>query len=301
MSAIELFISHSERDSDLVLPLADWLSSSFGLEEGEVRCTAADGLPPGEFPAAILRDDIRSAKAIVGLVTTNSLRSHWVRLEMGAGWLQEHLHLIRGPGLDPRGLPSPLSDFVTVGYCDKQSMARLLKKIATQLGRPIHDAALGRLDCIAEDAEKMLLEEQVAWFSLPPVLSAWAIAPDAYIKELSLLCTTLGLRMHDVRTCVTNEGIVSADPEFLPGWAMGPWSVSKGVVNYMVDTPSGRTATVDAHGVLPDDLASDMERALSPRRVGKRAKLVREWFGASRDWLATNPPGTRIGHSAHQS
>ena len=49
MVSIRLFISHSERDREIVLPLKDWLESGLGLKSDEVRCTSATNIDAGGF------------------------------------------------------------------------------------------------------------------------------------------------------------------------------------------------------------------------------------------------------------
>src|SRR5690606_20003305 len=131
MSEVRLFISHAERDEELVRPLYNWFRCGLDLDEHEIRCTSVDNISTGRKAIDKLRDDIQTADAVVALLTTNSLRSYWVAMEMGASWLKASLFPVRGPGIKPRHLPSPLPTISTVGYCEKQGMSRLLRDLAT--------------------------------------------------------------------------------------------------------------------------------------------------------------------------
>lgn len=294
--AVQLFISHSERDKDLVEPLNGWLQRGLGLEVDEVRCTSVLNMNVGAIPAEALREDIKSAKAVIGLLTTNSLRSHWAQLEMGAGWLQERLHPIRGPGIYVRDLPSPLSDFTTVGYCEQDSMRRLLHQLADLLGTQVVADAELEIEGIAHSALSTLIDDMVAWFTLPPVLSAWRINGGRYEYELRSLCSELELRPEEMYPCATSMGVLTQDPEQLPMWAKDLWTVSKNAVNYLLSPSTNKSEEfLDVpHGVLNDRLIADMKRALDSEN--NRAPLLREWFSEAREWISNNPPTEQRAH-----
>lgn len=299
MSAVQLFISHSERDEQLVRPLAGWLQSGLGLSDDEVRCTVVSNMDVGSFPAEELRKDLLAAKVVVGLLTANSLRSNWAQLEMGAGWLQEHLHPIRGPGIHVADLPSPLADFTTVGYCETAKMNNLLRQLAVLLSASIDSNAEQELEEITQSAEATLVAEMVRWFSLPPVLSAWRIAGSEYEFALQSLCSELELHPQEMCSCTTSEGILTRDPEQLPIWAEDLWMVSKNVVNFML---SKSHEVSDDYldvppGVLTDRLIADMKIALGLTGK-KRASLIRKWFADASEWIRENPPVERRSHSA---
>ena len=76
MSSIRLFISHSERDKELVEPLYNWFRSGLDLAKDEIRATSVDFIASGTGAIIALRRDVEAADALVGLLTSNSLRSH---------------------------------------------------------------------------------------------------------------------------------------------------------------------------------------------------------------------------------
>jgi len=290
--ALRLFVSHSEKDEELVAPLTRWLQAGLGLGESEIRCTSLPdtGMDAGVYAVQELRRDLESAEAVVGLLTTNSLRSHWVQLEMGAAWLLERLHPIRGPGINPWDLPAPLSDFITIGYCETAKMQRLLERLAEQLSVEILPNCEEELDRVTRAGQELLASNSVRWFSLPPVLSAWRMDSTRFDFALRSLCTELRLPVTEARSCTTPAGVLSKDPDGLPVWAKGLWDFSKNAVNAMLSpSPKSRENELDAPpGVLPDKLISDLERALRSREG--RAESVRNWFEEAREWIANNPP-----------
>lgn len=297
LSTVELFISHSDRDKVLVRPLAGWLQQGLRLQDHQVRCTVVSNAAVGSIPADILRKDLKSAKVVVGLLTANSLRSNWAQLEMGAGWLQEHLHPIRGPGISVDDLPSPLSDFTTVGFCEKPKMLELLAQMAKLLSTDVDDDAERKLDEMARNAEAALVADLVRWFSLPPVLSAWRVARVNYEFALATLCDELGLDKRDLRSCATSEGILTRDPDHLPIWAKDLWSVSKNAVNFMLAQSNEVSEdSLDVPpGVLTNRLIADMHRALSSGRRS-RPRLIKKWFADACEWISENPPAERRSH-----
>jgi len=293
---IQIFISHSERDKDLVEPLNDWLQMGLGLDEKEVRCTSIINMGAGAIPATALREDIKSAKAVIGLLTANSLRSHWAQLEMGAGWLRDRFHPIRGPGVYVTDLPSPLSDFTTVAYCEHKPMYDLLLALARVLGTTVNQEAEQEIKNIVQTAQKTLVDHMVAWFKLPPVLSAWRINSSLYEYELRLLCAKLELDADEMYAYTTSMGVVTQDPEMLPMWAKDLWTVSKNAVNYMLSPSTNKSKEFlhVPHGVLNHLLIADMKRALVSGE--NRARLLRKWLEEAADWISKNPPSEKQVH-----
>ncbi len=296
MSNVQLFISHCEKDGDLARDLTDWLQSGLGLEPQEVRCTSVSGLEAGAS-AHILRDDLESAEEVIGLITTDSLNSSWVQFEMGAAWLKGRLKPVRGPGIKPDDLRRPLSDLTTVGFCEREGMQRLLQQLANSLGKTVQSGSEETLEEISSAAEQALLRNLVDWFSLPPVLSAWRIDPQAHIQPFQQLCASLSLQEGPLRDCSTKEGVLNRDPESLPVWAKDLWAVSKYTVNYMLFRRVGFPddfPDVPPH-VLDRDVVSRLRKALSTS--SNRKPQVRNAFKEAIEWISANPPYERRGHA----
>jgi len=301
MVSIRLFISHSERDREIVLPLKDWLESGLGLKSDEVRCTSATNIDAGGFAVEALRKDIKSAKAVVGLITSNSLPSHWVQLEMGAAWLQQRLIPIRGPGLAMKDVPLPLSQFTMVDYCNKQAMSKLLDTLSDLLNTPVQPGTDDEFDKMAQSASDLLAAEMVSWFSLPPVLSAYVLDNNKHISGLRSLCTQLSLKPEDLLACVTPKGMLIREPDHLPERARDLWNVSKSAVNFMLNREKRHFEDYLSipSGILNEKLIEDMKKALDSR--WKHVSRVRSWFDEAKTFIAANPLGEQQpgGHAAH--
>ncbi len=299
--SIRLFISHSERDREIVLPLKDWLESGLGLQSEEVRCTSATNIDAGGFAVEALRKDIRTAEAVVGLLTSNSLPSHWVQLEMGAAWLQERLIPIRGPGLAMKDVPMPLAQFTMVDYCNKQAMRKLLDTLSALLNTTVQTGTDDEFDKMAQSANDLLAAEMVSWFSLPPVLSAYVLDNNKHISGLRSLCTNLSLKPEDLLACVTPKGMLIREPDHLPERARGLWNVSKSAVNFMLNREKRHFEDYLSipSGILNEKLIEDMKKALDSR--WNHVSRVRSWFDEAKTWISTNPLGEQQEgfHSAH--
>ena len=294
--AIRLFISHSERDVELVEPLKLWLELGLDLKNSEIRCTSVDNIDPGGIAVEALREDIQSAEAVIGLLTMNSIRSHWVNLEMGAAWLQGILRPIRGPGVEMKDVPTPLSQFAMVGYCEKHAMQSLIKGLSRMLGTSFNNAADEKYESMVQIAQDKLALDIARWFSLPPALSAWRIDPGQHTLGFRLLCSDLGLQPDELFACATPKGVLTREPEHLPESARDLWNVSKSAVNFMLERPTKHFDDfLDIpRGVLSDQLMIDMKNALDSRR--NHTKNVRDWFEEAIDWISSHPPHKNHAH-----
>jgi len=303
MSQVKLFISHSERDERFVVPLSRWFQAGLDLSKDAVRCTVDE--PPDGDPNASesLRQDLLSAKVIVGVLSTNSLHSHWAQMEMGAGWLQERLQTLRGPGIAHADLPPPHDAGFTTGYCEKPRMMKLIRKIAETLDLDVQPVADRMLDEMSESAQEMLMADAVRWFSLPILLSAWTIDPNKYNHAFHALCDEDGLDIptEDLMACVAPNGSIVGDPEQLPAWAHDHWAMSKILVNFVLSRSSRNPHRLQLpNDVLTGELVAGLKNALAANRKSKRSRLMQQWFDAARSYIATTPLTQRQSHSQSQ-
>ncbi len=294
MNSVRLFISHSERDEELVRPLYDWLRCGLGLENHEIRCTSIENIDVGGAAIDRLRDDVEAADAVVGLVTSNSLRSHWVGMEMGASWLKKRLFPVLGPGMKPRDLPAPLPNFTMVRYCQKEPMSRLLQMLATLMKRPMNGQAEFDLDSMISTAEEFMRRQIKGWFELPPILSAWRLNDTDFVAPLIGTLKVLHIDdMEDIQECAEPTGLIARDPDSLPTWAKDHWKLSKLTVNHLL-TGSGDFVQIP-HNILNELLTEDLCRAWDTAGP-KRAKMLHDWMQKASAYVATNLPLDARGH-----
>jgi len=86
--AIDVFISHSSQDIEVVKALIGLLRSALNIPNGRIRCTSVPGyaLDPGAYVDGTLRREIKESAAFIALITPASLKSIYVLFELGARW-----------------------------------------------------------------------------------------------------------------------------------------------------------------------------------------------------------------------
>ena len=114
-----IFISHSHSDEAIAQKLFDFLIAAFPeFREEDILCTS-DPNSGLSFDSNTISDqlkrNLKGAGALVGLITTDSLRSPWIPFEIGAFWPTEKtIVLILGPGLTPETLSGPLKGWHSI-------------------------------------------------------------------------------------------------------------------------------------------------------------------------------------------
>lgn len=294
MNPIRLFISHSQRDGELIRPLYNWLRSGLELGDHEIRCTSIENITTGNAAIHHLREDVDAAEAVVGLLTSNSLRSHWVGMEMGASWLRQSLFPVRGPGMRPSDLPAPLPNFTTVGYCEKQAMSAMLRSLATRMKRSINAQAEFDLDAMITAAEEFMRRQIKGWFELPPILSAWRLNEVDFVAPLIGTLSALSIDdREDIQECAEPTGLIARDPDSLPTWARDHWKLSKLTVNHLL-TGTGEFDHIP-HGILNERLTEDLCRAWETAGP-KRGKMMHDWMQKASAHIVNNLPREARGH-----
>lgn len=110
---VRIFISHSSKDEDITQALVELLESSFELQQNDIRCTSLSGykLPTGAHTSIKLKDEIKNSDIVIGVITLNSIGSHYVLFELGASWgLDISTFPVIAKGVDFDSLPGPLKE-----------------------------------------------------------------------------------------------------------------------------------------------------------------------------------------------
>ena len=139
VSDIEIFISHSSRDSELAKALVDIFRAALNLQASRIRCTSVNGykLEVGANTNEQLRKETVEARVLVGLITDVSIDSAYVLFELGARWgAREFLAPLLGAGRGPEILAGPLSGLNAL-LCTREDLFQLVADIATQLGKSV--------------------------------------------------------------------------------------------------------------------------------------------------------------------
>jgi len=143
MKNLSVLISHSSKDQQLASALIDFLRSGLGLLPRQIRCTSVDGyrLPAGVHTDTQLRDEVKSSKVLVGLITANSLASPYVMFELGARWGAGAVMIPLLAGVTADQLRGPLSGMNALMCSSEEQLHQALEEIGGYLGLEVQSAA----------------------------------------------------------------------------------------------------------------------------------------------------------------
>ena len=132
---IDIFISHSSKDSDVAEALINFLRASLNISAAKIRCTSVDGyrLPGGTSTDVRLKQELRDATCFIALLTPESLKSTYVLFELGARWgAQLHFTPLLARGITVRDLQSPLSSINALSCESRSQLHQLINELATR-------------------------------------------------------------------------------------------------------------------------------------------------------------------------
>lgn len=135
-----LFISHRHKDEAIAAALVDVIRSAFVIDKTDIRCTSVRPyrLPVGERTPDRLREELRQAEAVIGIVTPDTKESSYVLFELGGAWAQK---ILTCPMLARSGstadLPDPIRDINPLSLEDARDCQQFLDDLedATSLTR----------------------------------------------------------------------------------------------------------------------------------------------------------------------
>lgn len=142
MNITKVFVSHSAKDIILATALVQCLEGCLEIPDGDIRCTSVDGykLDPGSNAHDSLRANLEHCKAVVGLLTEDSLKSGFVFMELGAAWgLRKITYPLLGPTIDFTRIPGPLATTHAIKVNREPDIAQFVDAIAKQVGFPVRN------------------------------------------------------------------------------------------------------------------------------------------------------------------
>lgn len=134
---LDVFISHSSRDTHIAEALIDLLQSGANVPSSRIRCTSVDGyrLPGGAKTDEQLRLEVRAATVFIGLITHQSVQSTYVLFELGARWgAGLHMAPVLAAGASPKLLGGPLAGRNALDCSNSSQMHQLVGEVAKLLG-----------------------------------------------------------------------------------------------------------------------------------------------------------------------
>jgi hypothetical protein len=196
-----IFISHAAADAELAAALITLVEAGVETPTGTIRCTSVPGynLEGGDDGPEVLRKNLSSSGVVLGLLTTRSIASSYVLMELGAAWAFEKRAIpLIGPGATFGDLPGPFKDVHALTMTSKTDMAELIPTIAryAQLA-PTNNA--GKVQAALESLATILVAHMSR--SPDPATVAAPTAPTVGTAEgLSLVKAWLHARMQGTHT-----------------------------------------------------------------------------------------------------
>jgi hypothetical protein len=138
--SFEIFISHATPDKKLARELEDLLSDVLGLEKQRIfRSSDGRSLEIGKpFNEQIVAAH-QQARAVVALMTPNSLLRHWVLCEMAAAHFRkgQSLHIMTANGVSPECIPAPFNSLQTGDLGNERAIHNLCETLGKNLERRV--------------------------------------------------------------------------------------------------------------------------------------------------------------------
>jgi TIR domain len=136
-ASVDVFVSHSSRDTDIADALVGLLRGALNLRSEQIRCTSVPGykLPHGSVTDAQLRAEILQCRAFIGLITATSVESAYVLFELGARWLADkHLAPLLAAGAREDALHGPLQKYNALGCDTPADVHQFIRDLGLHLG-----------------------------------------------------------------------------------------------------------------------------------------------------------------------
>jgi|GEM_PF-2802571 len=134
---LDVFISHSSLDVIVVRHLVDLIISAFHIRSERIRCTSVPGfmLKGGANSDEQLREEIFKSRVFIGLVTEQSLSSHYVLFEFGARWGQKMklIPLVKSEK-DYKIMKAPLNSYHAINLSNAAQVHQLISQLEEELG-----------------------------------------------------------------------------------------------------------------------------------------------------------------------
>jgi len=132
----QIFISHRHNDHQVAEALAETLSVAFEIGPDDIRCTSVQPyrLPFGRNTGERLREEIRQAKAVLGLLAPDTKDSTYVMFELGAAWAEQiYTCPLLSRGALYTDIPGPIHDLAPARLWEVSDNHQLLQNLRAEL------------------------------------------------------------------------------------------------------------------------------------------------------------------------
>lgn len=133
---IELFISHSHKDSEIADKLIRLIEGCMKVKDDSIRCTSVEGygLKTGTSPNVQLLNELKNSRVVVGIISPNSIRDAWPLSEMACAWgLDRQPICFLIGGLTHKDVEGPLSGTINTIASDRKSVVQFLGTVREAL------------------------------------------------------------------------------------------------------------------------------------------------------------------------
>ena len=132
----KIFISHRHKDHEIARALAETLSAAFEIATSDIRCTSVQPyrLPFGQNTGERLRDEIRHARAVLGILAPDTSESAYVMFELGAAWAERiYTCPLLSRGASYADIPGPIFDLSPARLWVDSDSHQLLRDLETEV------------------------------------------------------------------------------------------------------------------------------------------------------------------------
>ena len=158
--APDIFISHSSQDLEFVKALVDLIEATL-KDKPRIRCTSLPGykLKTGAYTDERLRQEIKTSRLLIGVITPSSMKSAYVLFELGARWViddKNSMFPIMACGANSSILKVPLKLINAIGCYESADIHQIIDDIATKLKIEKANAASyqGKIERLVELSKK---------------------------------------------------------------------------------------------------------------------------------------------------
>ena len=202
LTGIKIFISHSSKDRSLAEGLIGVIEAGLEAPHGTIRCTSVPGyaLEGGDNTPEVLRADIQACGVLIGILTSSSLDSNWVLLELGGAWvLEKRVIPLIGPGASFEKLPGRFGNVHALRLSDESAIMGLIETLAkhAELARTGNDvkvhAAVAALARLAESSALAVAAARVGGAGALPnnipdedlvmMLKRWLASDSSFVSD----------------------------------------------------------------------------------------------------------------------
>jgi hypothetical protein len=217
-SVVTLFVSHSARDAQIVEPLVVLLRSALCLSAAEIRCTSVNGyrLPAGADTNEQLRREVNDSAVLLGVISTESLRSLYVIFELGARWGTKKTFVpLLAPGAPTSLLGGPLAGINALRLDVEAQVHQLLDDVGRYLDRKVESPAVYKreLDAFLQRAEAR--QREVITANLHPSRASAGAAAASIEEAEGELTIPIGLQSYYLATEPDGDTCIQLDCRIL--------------------------------------------------------------------------------------